>query len=148
MDQLVVYSEPRSSSSPLTQLSLHQKVYRSKIEKGYAYIKVEESGVTGWVDNAQLIWRLPSPPQKASTKTEEQAAKPAPKAPVATEKAPTPTTAAGAAELKPPPIATEAPIEQQPASPAAAPTRVPPVQSAPPVPAAPRPIEPSIFNPF
>ncbi len=87
VDQLVVYSEPRSSASPLTQLPLHQKVYRYKMEKGYAYIKVEGSGVTGWVDNARLIWRLPSQQQKAPTKTEEQAAEPA-QAPVAEEQAP------------------------------------------------------------
>ena len=74
VDQLVVYSKPRSSSSPLTQLPLHQKVYRYKMEKGYAYIKVEGSEVTGWVDNGRLIWRLPSQPQKTPMKTEEQAA--------------------------------------------------------------------------
>src|SRR5262245_32010405 len=38
VDQLAVYSEPRSSASPVTQLPLYQKVYRSKMEKGYAYI--------------------------------------------------------------------------------------------------------------
>src|SRR5262249_32933213 len=58
-DQLPVYSEPRSSSSLLTQLPLHQKVYRYKTDRGYAYIKVEGNGVAGWVDNARLIWRLP-----------------------------------------------------------------------------------------
>jgi len=132
----------------LTQLPLYQKVYRYKMEKGYAYIKVEESGVTGWVDNARLIWRLPPPQPKAPTKTEEQAAKPAQEAPEAKEKAPTPTTAAAAAEPEPTPTAAEAPTAQKSSSPAAAPTSVPPGQSAPAAPAAPRPIEPSIFNPF
>jgi hypothetical protein len=139
VDQLMVYSEPRSSASQLAQLPLHQKVYRSKIEKGYAYIKVEGTGVTGWVDNARLIWRLPSQQQKAPTKTEERAAEPAREAPVAKEKAPTPTTAAEAAEPEPTPTAAETPTEQKPSSSA---------QSAPTAPSAPRPIEPSIFNPF
>jgi hypothetical protein len=147
VDQLAVYSEPRSSSSPLTQLPLYQKVYRSKMEKGYAYIKVEGSEVTGWVDNARLIWRLPPPRQQAPTKTEEQAAKPV-QAPAAEEKAPTPTTAAEAAEPEPTPTAAEAPTEQKPISPTAAPTSVSPAQSAPAAPSAPRPIGPSIFNPF
>jgi hypothetical protein len=116
MDQLTVYSEPRSSSSPVTQLPLHQKVYRYKMEKGYAYIKVEGSGVTGWVDNARLIWRLPSQQQKAPTPTAAEAAAP-----------------------EPPPTATETPTEQKPTSPA---------PSAPAAPSTPRPIGPSIFNPY
>jgi len=148
VDQLVVYSEPQPSAAPVTQLPLYQKVYRSKMEKGYAYIKVEGSGVTGWVDNARLIWRLPSQQQKAPTKTEEQAAKPAQEAPVAKEQASPPTTTAGTAETEPTPTAAEAPTEQKPISPAAAPPSVSPAQSAPVVPAAPRPIGPSIFNPF
>jgi hypothetical protein len=142
VDRLAVYSEPRSSASLLTQLPLHQKVYRSKMEKGYAYIKVEGSGITGWVDNARLIWRLPSPQQKAPMKTEERATEPAP---AVEEKAP---TAAEVAEPEPTPTAAEAPTEQTPSSPAAAPTSVSPAQSAPATPSAPRPIEPSIFNPF
>jgi hypothetical protein len=146
VDQLAVYSEPRSSSSSLTQLPLHQKVYRYKTEKGYAYIKVEGTGVTGWVDNARLIWRLPSPQQKAATKTEEQAAKPAPEAPVAEEQPP--TTAAEAVKPEPMPTAAEAPTTQKPSPPAVAPTSVPPAQSTPADPSAPRPINPSIFNPF
>jgi hypothetical protein len=148
VDQLVVYSEPRSSASPLTQLPLYQKVYRYKMEKGYAYIKVEGSEVTGWVDNARLIWRLPSQQQKAPTKTEEQAAEPAREAPTAKEKAPTPTTAAETAEPEPTPAAAETSTEQKPSSPAAAPTSVSPAPSAPTTPSAPRPIGPSIFNPF
>jgi hypothetical protein len=148
VDQLVVYSEPRPSASQLTQLPLHQKVYRSKIEKGYAYIKVEGSGVSGWVDNARLIWRLPSQQQKAPPKTEKQAGKPAQEAPVVEEKASTPTTTAEVAEPEPTPTATEAPAEQKPSSPAAAPTSVSPAPSAPTAPSTSRPIGPSIFNPF
>jgi len=147
VDQLTVYSGPQSSASPVAQLSLHQKVYRSKIEKGFAYIKVEGSGVTGWVDNARLIWRLPSQQQKASTKTEEQAAKPVQEAPVTKEEAP-PTTAAEAVEPEPAPTVAETPAEQKPSSPETVPTSVAPAQPPPSVPSTSRPIGPSIFNPF
>jgi hypothetical protein len=34
-------------------------VYRHRLEKGYAYVNVEGKNLTGWVDNAKLIWRLP-----------------------------------------------------------------------------------------
>jgi len=118
------------------------------MEKGYAYIKVEGSEVTGWVDNAQLIWRLPPQQQKVPTKTEKQPVEPAQAAPVAKEAAATPTTAVGVAEPEPTPTAAEAPTAQQPASPAAAQPGVSPAPSTPADPAAPRPIEPSIFNPF
>jgi hypothetical protein len=147
VDQLAVYSEPRSSAAPLTRLPLHKKVYRSKMEKGYAYITVEGSKVTGWVDNARLIWRLPSQ-QKAPTKPEEQTAEPAPAAPVVEETPPTPEPAVEVAAPEPTPTTAESPTKQQPASPAAAPARVSPAPSAPTVPSEPRPIEPSIFNPF
>jgi hypothetical protein len=130
----------------VTQLPLHQKVYRYKMEKGYAYIKVEGTGVTGWVDNARLVWRLPEQQQKAATKTEEQAVKPPQAAPVVKEKAP--PTAVEAAEPELMPTAAEAPTEQKPSPPAEAPTSVSPAPSAPAAPSAPRPIEPSIFNPF
>ncbi len=57
-----LYSEPRFSSSSVATLPLHQKVYRSKLEKGFAYVSVEGTGQTGWVDNGKLIWRLPAHP--------------------------------------------------------------------------------------
>jgi hypothetical protein len=132
----------------LTQLPLHQKVYRYKTEKGYAYIKAEGSGVTGWVDNARLIWRLPSQQQKTATKTDKPDVKPAQEAPAVKDTEPTPTTAVEAAELAPTPPAVDAPTEPKPISPAPTPTNVPPAQSAPADPSAPRPINPSIFNPF
>jgi hypothetical protein len=160
VDELVVYSEPRSSASQLTKLSLHQKVYRYKMEKGYAYIKVEGSGVDGWVDNARLIWRLPSQQRKSVTKTEEQDTQPTQEVPVEKGKSPTPTpvieatkpepmpTAAEAGNSQPMPTTAEAPTEQEPPSSAAAPTSVSPAPPSPAAPLAPRPISPSIFNPF
>ena len=70
VDQLVVYSEPRSSASSLTHLLLYQKVYRYKMEKGYASIKVEESGVTGWAVRAEVVGpRVPSPAEVRTLET-------------------------------------------------------------------------------
>src|SRR6266545_1873855 len=41
MDGLKVYSEPRTVAAILARLSLHRKVYCYKIERAYAYMKVE-----------------------------------------------------------------------------------------------------------
>lgn len=60
VDGLALYSSPTVASPIITRLSLHQKVLRFKLEKGYAYIRAPESGEEGWVDNAKLIWKLPA----------------------------------------------------------------------------------------
>ena len=48
--------------------ALYEKVTRYKIERGYAYVKSSQSELTGWVNNAALLWRLPP------VKTEPEAA--------------------------------------------------------------------------
>jgi len=78
-DGLKVYSEASTSSQVLGQLSLHEKVTRFKLERGYAYVESAKSGLKGWVINAQLIWRLPTAPTTAEpspveTEPEEPAA--------------------------------------------------------------------------
>jgi hypothetical protein len=65
---LNVYSEPASSSKLVGRLALYEKVTRYKIERGYAYVKSSQSELTGWVNNAALLWRLPP------VKTEPEAA--------------------------------------------------------------------------
>lgn len=62
VEGLKLYSEPRFSTSVLAELPLHQKVYRYKVERGFANVKVDGTDRVGWVNNAQLIWRLPSAP--------------------------------------------------------------------------------------
>src|SRR6266550_6728640 len=96
VDGLKVYSEPSASSKVVGTLSLHEKVTRSKVERGYAYVESTKSVVKGWVDNAGLTWRSPTaPPAAASTpgepKPEEPAAPPAEdvQAPVAPQPVPT-----------------------------------------------------------
>ena len=77
---LTVYSEPRESSTPLARLSLHQKVYRDSIEKGYAHVRVEGTNLVGWVDNARLIWRLPPESPGATPQAKKEAGETSPEA--------------------------------------------------------------------
>ena len=119
---LKVYSEPSASSKVVGTLSLHEKVTRSKVERGYAYVESTKSVVKGWVDNAKLTWRSPTAPTAAAP------------APAEAE----PEEAAAPAEEEPqPPAAPERAAtdkEQQPAS-AAAPAvhpRSKPTPSGPP----------------
>ena len=120
-DELKVYSEPSASSKVVGSLSLHEKVTRTKLERGYAYVEGAKSGVKGWVINAQLLWRLPSAPTTAApAPVEEQ-----PEEPVA-------------------PAGEEA---QTPAAPEATATAPEPRPTNTPVPTAPG-IAPSIFNPY
>lgn len=126
---LEVYSEPSTSSKVVGALSLHEKVTRTKLDRGYAYVESPKSGVKGWVVNAQLIWRLPG----------------------------TPTTAAPA-PAEPQPEEPAAPAAEEPQAPAApeatatAPQPMPTATSVPAVPptakATPRGPAPSIFDPY
>src|SRR5262245_29699830 len=65
IDGLKVYREPSVSSLVVGQFSLHQKVTRTKVQNGYAYVEGAD-GVSGWVNNAQLIARLPVAPGAAT----------------------------------------------------------------------------------
>jgi len=60
IDGLALYSSPTVASPIIARLPLHQNILRSKLEKGYAYIRAPDSGKEGWVDNAKLIWKLPA----------------------------------------------------------------------------------------
>lgn len=71
VEGLKVYSEPSASSRPVGSLSLHEKVTRSKLDRGYAYVESAKSGVKGWVNNAELVWRLPgAAPGRTTTTTQ------------------------------------------------------------------------------
>lgn len=120
VEGMKVYSEPSASSKVVGTLALHEKVTRTKLEKGFAYVESSKGAVKGWVTNAQLIWRLPSAPTTG--------------APAAAEPAP----AAAPAETPPEPEVVE------PTAPAA-----PPPPKATPVPrGTPHGPAPSIFNPY
>ena len=78
---LKMFSQCSASGSPIAELPLHEKVLRYKLERGFAYVKVARTGQTGWVRNADLIWRkrssakqsaknTPPPQQKAESSPE------------------------------------------------------------------------------
>lgn len=99
---LNVHSKPTSSSTVVGELALHEKVTRYKVEQGYAYIKAA-SGLTGWVNNGMLVWRVPgatpaAAPEPAAEEPQGEEPSAAPEAP------PTPTLP----EPSPPPTATRA----------------------------------------
>ncbi len=130
-DGLEVYSEPSASSKRVGKLSLYEKVVRSKLERGYAYVESAKSGVKGWVDNAHLIWRLPSAPTTGTpAPTGPQA--PEPEAPALEEPQGAVAPEATAAALEVPPTPTTAPVPAAPSAPTVTP----------------RGIAPSIFNPY
>jgi hypothetical protein len=92
---LKVYSEPSVSSKVVGALSLYEKVTRFKVDRGYAYVESTRSGVKGWVNNAQMLWRLPvASPSAGRPPTEpptEEPAAPTPQPPQVVE--PTATAA-------------------------------------------------------
>jgi hypothetical protein len=130
VEDLKVYGEPSTSSKVVGTLSLHEKVVRTNLERGYAFVESTKSELKGWVDNAQLIWRLPAA-STTGTPTNVEVEPEAPEAPAHEEPSPTPTTA-------PQPTPTAAVF----------PTMVPPPTAAPRELPTPRPINPSIFNPY
>jgi hypothetical protein len=132
---LKMYSDPSASSKVVGTLSLHEKVMRSRVERGFAFVESTKSGVKGWVDNAQLSWRLPTAtPGPAGAQPEEAQPEPVPPeepvAPTGEEPQASPAPEATAPAAEPEPVATPMPT----ASPSALPT--------------PRPLGPSIFNPY
>ena len=94
VEGLAVYAEASESSKVVGHLGLHEKVTRSRLERGYAYVTADESGLAGWVDNAKLIWRLPpagavsAPGEREPEKGEAQAT---PTSTPATQPSPPPT---------------------------------------------------------
>lgn len=59
IDSLPVYRTP--GRHVLARLPRNERVLRSRLEKGWAFVRVEATGLEGWVDNSKLAWR----PQEA-----------------------------------------------------------------------------------
>jgi hypothetical protein len=142
VEGLKVYAAPSSSSNVIGTLSLHEKVIRSNVERGYALVESTKSGIKGWVDNAQLTWRLAPAPKTAGPAPEEAPPEEAPPEEAPPEEAPPEEPAAPTEEEQapPPPEATATAIEPQPATPV--PTASPVSKPTP------RGVGPSIFNPY
>jgi len=58
VDGLAVHEQPARTAKVVGKLALREKVVRTRLERGWAYVRAEKSGLAGWVDNAQLDWRL------------------------------------------------------------------------------------------
>jgi hypothetical protein len=139
IDGVIVYAQPSESSQVVGHLALHERVTRTRIERGYAYIVADQNRPGGWVDNAQLLWRLP-PAVAGSTPGEAEPANTVGEAP----------GTSGAAEAAKALDSGSAPSAQ--ATPTSTPVTVvqpPPTQPmAPPAQAKPSRPEPSIFDPY
>lgn len=99
-DGVAVHAKASGSSPVVGRLSLHERVTRSDLVRGYAHVVADQSGLEGWVDNAKLLWRLPAPDAAAPPATMAPAADDASAAPAAP---PQPT----AAETQPAPAKSE-----------------------------------------
>jgi hypothetical protein len=143
VEGLKVYGEPSASSKVVGTLSLREKVRRVRVERGFAFVESTKSGVKGWVDNAQLAWRLPTAPATAGPAPGEAKPEEVPPEEVQPEEALPEEPAAPTGEERAPaaPEATAAPAEPFPTTtpaPTAAPISLP----------TPRAVGPSIFNPY
>jgi len=134
VDGLPVYAGPARTSAVVGRLSLHERVSRSKLEGGYAYVQAERSGLQGWVDNAQLVWRLPTAgaPPVAGEPAQE---------PGAQTRAPAQSDATATGDAVPP-TAPPAPaaVEPEPATAPPGKPEAPPTKPSKPA--------PSVFDPF
>ena len=54
-ESLPLFREP--GRGLLAKLPRNEKVVRSRVEKGWAFVRVAGTGLEGWVDNAGLVWR-------------------------------------------------------------------------------------------
>lgn len=107
----------------ITRLPQYAKLYRDQLDRGFAHVRVESTGETGWVENAKLTWRRPT--HSSPQQTDDTASKPA------------------TAPASPQPVDAAAPPSPQATEPPRSPAAVPP-SSAPST----RTVAPSIFNPY
>lgn len=116
-DGLTVFKGPSASSKVVGKLSLHEKVTRTKLEGGFAYVE-SATGTKGWVANAQLIRRVPTAaataapapaPGEPETDPETEPEPEAPVAPAAEEPQVPAAPEATAAAAEPPPALTPVP---------------------------------------
>ncbi|MCP4694557.1 MAG: hypothetical protein GY859_41390 [Desulfobacterales bacterium] len=64
-DGMPLYTEASFRGDPLARLPLNEKLLRTRQQGGFAFVTVERTGQTGWVENARLIWKKKAPPAKA-----------------------------------------------------------------------------------
>jgi hypothetical protein len=137
VDGLTVYAEASQSSKVVGHLAMHERVTRSRIERGYAYIKAGGSGLEGWVDNAQLAWRPPA----ASGETEPQKGERGAAGSAGSTGSSETTRSESVPAAPPTPTSTATPGPEGGESPTMQPTR--PTRQA-----APKSSEPAMFDPY
>jgi len=140
---LPVYATTSVSSKVLGRLSLHEKITRTRLEKGYAYVITENRQLEGWVENSRLDWRVPTketpvkvptdeakstPAQSESTQPEPAPESLAPPAQVPAVIAPSESPVPESSEVTTEPVAATPPVPQAPV------TSPEPLKEAPPVP--------------
>jgi hypothetical protein len=91
-----LHREPEASSEVVGELALHEGVLSYRLENGFAYVRAERSGRSGWMRASDLIDQLPPPRPR----------------PAAVETSPAPEPEAPSAEAAPP---AEPPAEPEPA---------------------------------
>lgn len=72
-----VHADSKQTSPVIGRLSPYEAITRTKLDGPYAFVISAKSGLSGWVDNGQLIWRLPPmkvPPPSSSSPSETDAA--------------------------------------------------------------------------
>lgn len=77
-----LYRAPDASAAVVGELALHEGVLRSEVEGDFAYVRAEQSGLSGWVRSANLIDELPRANRPSPAKT-----------PASAETAPAPASA-------------------------------------------------------
>lgn len=116
----------------IRRLPQHTKLHRDGLDRGFAHVRVDSTGETGFVENAKLVWRRPK--SGPSEQVNEAASQPVaePPAPQAVEPPPSPQAAE-------PPAPPESPLPQ---------ATEPPPSPSPSAAPAPGTVAPSIFNPY
>jgi hypothetical protein len=59
------------------RLPQYTKLNRDALDRGFAHVRVDSTGETGWVENAKLLWRLPksNPSEQTHQVTNQPAVK-------------------------------------------------------------------------
>lgn len=97
-----VHADSKLTSPIVGRFSPYEAVTRTKIDGPYAFVISAKSGLSGWVDNGQLIWRLPPMKVTSPSTVDTEAAKPndpgSPPQPAAPVQPPDPPSASSAAQ--------------------------------------------------
>jgi hypothetical protein len=115
-DGLVVRDQPSASGAVVGRLALHERVTRVRIHDGFALVTDSANGLKGWVENAQLVSRIPAASPAAKETSPADATSDAPRASALADPDPGPPPVSIPPEPDPEPL----PVRVPAAKPAAA----------------------------